>query len=382
MIEVQDIIKAHRDSYLRNHKVSYQQLKVMNAVTNCRTVALGAHIDRCDECGHERISYNSCRNRHCPKCQSFAKEEWLEKQRQNLLDIQYFHAVFTVPDNLNIVFMQNQTKMYNMLFRAVSETIMELCADRLSKAQYKYLGAKPGVTAILHTWGQNLNYHPHLHCVITGGGLTETSQWVNSHKKFFIPIKVLSKKFRGKFLNYLGKENLSFYGEAEYLKDSRNFSDFVKGLYKKDWITYCKSPFGDAQKVIDYLGRYTHRVAISNNRIVGMNDGMVSFNWRDYSDSNKIKLMTLSADEFIRRFLLHVLPPGFRKIRHFGIFASKDKSTRINLCKRLTGTKIVLSVIRSITDKLSKILGKDFNLCPVCNILTEEKICQRDKNMI
>ena len=362
MIELQDIIRIHRDEFLRNHKVSYEQLKVMNAVTNCRTAVLGAHIDKCDECGHERISYNSCRNRHCPKCQSFAKEEWLEKQRQNLLDIQYFHAVFTVPDDLHIVFIQNQTKMYNLLFAAVSETIMELCADK------KYLGVKPGITAILHTWGQNLNYHPHLHCVITGGGLTDINQWVSSKKKFFIPIKVLSKKFRGKFLYCLNKEKLSFYGEAEYLKDARNFSDFVKGLYKKDWITYCKQPFGDAQKVIDYLGRYTHRIAISNNRIVGMNDGKVSFNWRDYKDGNKIKLLTLTSDEFIRRFLLHVLPAGFRKIRHFGIFASKDKSKRITLCKILTCTKIAVLVIRSVTDKLTKILGKDFNLCPVCNI--------------
>jgi len=360
MIELQDILRIYRDEYLKNHKVSYQQMKVMNAVTNCRTAVLGAHIDKCDECGHERISYNSCRNRHCPKCQSFAREEWLEKQRQNLLGIQYFHAVFTVPDNLNIVFMQNQTKMYNMLFAAVSETVMELCADK------KYLGAKPGITAILHTWGQNLNYHPHLHCIITGGGLTAANQWVNSREKFFIPIRVLSKKFRGKFLYYFNKEKLNFYGESEYLKDSRNFSDFVKALYKKDWITYCKQPFGSVQKVIDYLGRYTHRVAVSNNRIVGMNDGKVSFNWRDYNDGNKMKLMVLPADEFIRRFLMHVLPAGFRKIRHFGVFASKDKSKRINLCKKLTETKLIFAVVQSVTDKLAKILGKDFNLCPIC----------------
>jgi len=251
MTELQDIFKFHRDEYLKNHHVSYEQLKVINAIMNCRTAVLGAHIDKCDVCGYERISYNSCRNRHCPKCQSFAKEDWLEKQKQNLLDIQYFHAVFTVPDDLHIIFMQNQTKMYNLLFKAATETVTELCGNK------KYLGAKPGMTAILHTWGQNLNYHPHLHCVITGGGLTEANQWQNSRKKFFIPIKVLSKKFRGKFLYYLNKESLNFYGSAEYLKDFRNFSDFVKGLYKKDWITYCKPPFSNAQKVIEYLGRYT-----------------------------------------------------------------------------------------------------------------------------
>jgi len=367
MIELQDIIRTHIDEYLRNHRISAQQLKVMNALMNCRTAALGAHIDSCDECGYERISYNSCRNRHCPKCQSFAKEEWVEKQAQNLLDIQYFHAVFTVPDDLNIVFMQNQSVMYNLLFRAVSETVMELCADK------KYLGAKPGITAILHTWGQNLSYHPHLHCVITGGGLTESKmpirhlyKWVKSREKFFIPVRVLSKKFKGKFLYYFSKERLNFNGTAEYLNDARNFSDFVKGLYNKDWITYCKPPFGNAQKVIDYLGRYTHRVAISNNRIIDMTDGKVSFNWRDYSDGNKVKVMTLFADEFIRRFLMHVLPAGFRKIRHFGIFASKDKSERINLCKKLTGTKLIFAVVQSITERLVKILGEDFNLCPIC----------------
>ena len=360
MIELQDIIKTHRGSYLQNHNVSNQQLKVLNAVENCRTAALGAHIDKCDECFFERISYNSCRNRHCPKCQSFAKEEWLEKQKQNLLDIQYFHAVFTVPDTLNTVFMQNQAVMYNLLFRAVSETIMELCADK------KYLCATPGITAILHTWGQNLNFHPHLHCVITGGGLSETNQWVSSRKKFFIPVKVLSKKFRGKFLYYLKREKLNFHGSDDYLNDKRNFADFMKGLYKKDWITYCKPPFGNAQKVIEYLGRYTHRVAISNSRIVSMTDGKVSFNWRDYADGNKVKLMTLAVDEFIRRFLMHVLPSGFRKIRHFGIVAAKDKFKRISLCKILTRTKFVAATVLSAIDKIKAIFGKDFNLCPAC----------------
>jgi predicted Zn-ribbon and HTH transcriptional regulator len=360
MTELQDIMKLYRDEFLRNHRVSYQQLKVMNAVENCRTSALGVHIDRCGECGYERISYNSCRNRHCPKCQTFAKEEWLEKQRQNLLDIQYFHVVFTVPDDLNVVFMQNQAKMYSLLFRAVSETVLELCADK------KYLGAKPGITAILHTWGQNLCFHPHLHCVVSGGGLTESNQWLNSKKKFFMPVRVLSKKFRGKFLHYLKRENLTFFNAAEYLSDTRNFSDFISSLYKKEWVTYCKPPFGNAQNVIEYLGRYTHRAAVSNSRIVKLENGNVSFNWRDYTDNNRVKLMTLTADEFIRRFLLHVLPHAFRKIRHFGIFAAKDKSNRISLCKILTRTLFVMPASLSAVDKLTKIFGEDFNLCPVC----------------
>jgi hypothetical protein len=360
MIELQDIIKTHRDEYLLNHKLSAQQLKMMNAVENCRTAVLGAHINRCDECDHEQISYNSCRNRHCPKCQTFAKEEWLDKQKQNLLDIQYFHAVFTVPDDLNIIFMQNQSVMYSLLFKAASETIMELCADK------KYLGANPGVTSVLHTWGQTLNYHPHLHCVITGGGLTDINQWNNSPKKFFLPVKVLAKKFRGKLMHYLRCAKLEFYGSADYLNDARNFSDFIQNLYKKDWVIYCKPPFGNAQKVIEYLGRYTHRVAISNNRIKSLENGLVSFHWRDYSDGNKTKLMTLTADEFIRRFLMHVLPQGFRKIRHFGIFASRNKSKRISLCKILTKTKFIVIAVKSAIDKLAEIFGKDFNLCPVC----------------
>jgi predicted Zn-ribbon and HTH transcriptional regulator len=362
MIEMQDILNTHMDEFLKNHKVSAQQLKVMRAIVNCRTSALGAHIDICDECGYEQISYNSCRNRHCPKCQTFAKEEWLEKQRQNLLNIQYFHTVFTVPDSLNIVLMQNQSTMYNLLFRAASETIAELCADK------KYLGATPGITAVLHTWGQALNYHPHLHCVITGGGLTNTKAWKNSPEKFLLPIRVISKMFRGKFLSYLKQERLDFYGAAQELNDPQKLSDFIKDLYKKDWVVYCKPPFGNAQKVIDYLGRYTHRVAISNNRIRSLENGMVSFNWRDYSDGNKTKLMTLEADEFIRRFLLHVLPNGFRKIRHFGLFAARDKSKRIELCKRLTNTidNRASTVRKTLFEKLSEIFGSDFNLCPCC----------------
>jgi len=338
-------------------------MKVMRAIVNCRTAVLGAHIDKCDECGYEHISYNSCRNRHCPKCQTFAKEEWLEKQKHNLLDIQYFHTVFTVPDELNVVFLSNQNAMYGLLFKAVSETVLELCADK------KHLGATPGITAVLHTWGQALNYHLHLHCVITGGGLSDADSWERSSKKFFLPIKVLSKKFRGKFLYYLRRAKLAFHGSAQHLNDSLNYSEFIKSLYKKDWVVYCKPPFGNAQKVIEYLGRYTHRIAVSNNRIKNLENGMVSFQWRDYSDGSKTKLMTLAADEFIRPFLLHVLPSGFRKIRHFGIFASRDKTKRLALCKKLTKTVIKVTNVlnQTATEKLIGIFGIDFNLCPKCN---------------
>jgi hypothetical protein len=323
---------------------------------------LGAHKDRCDECGYEQISYNSCRNRHCPKCQTFAKEQWIEKQRANLLNARYFHTVFTVPDDLHPLFYQNQKLMYSLLFKAASETVMELCADR------KHLGATPGITAVLHTWGQNLSYHPHLHCIITGGGLTGDNRWVSSRIKFFLPVKVLSRKFRGKFLCYLKKERLDFYGQASHLENPKHFAELIDTLYKKDWIVYCKKPFGSADKVIAYLGRYTHRVAISNNRIISADGGKVSFRWRDYKDHNRMKTMTLDAHEFIRRFLMHILPAGFRKIRHYGLFASRDKSKRLSLCKRLTRTRLKFQEVIPVTEKLTALLGEDWNLCPCCGV--------------
>jgi len=361
MIELQDIFRQYIASYQSTHHLNAVQIKAINAIISCRTSALGAHIDRCDECGFEQISYNSCRNRHCPKCQMLAKEDWIDRQKQNLLDCKYFHIVFTIPADLRPLFFQQQQPIYKLLFKAASETLLELCADK------KYLYAKPGITAILHTWGQNLSYHPHLHCIVTGGGLSERDFWINGRKKFFLPIKVLSRKFRGKLLYYLRQQqDLQFFGSLEQLNDAEYYDAFLKKLYNIDWVIYCKPPFGNAQKVIDYLGRYTHRVAISNNRIISVKDGLVSFWWRDYSDNNKQKIMTLPVEEFIRRFLMHILPLGFRKIRHYGLFASKDKGKRLILCKRLTGTQIIER--ESIYERLVRILGIDFNLCPNCHV--------------
>jgi predicted Zn-ribbon and HTH transcriptional regulator len=345
MSEVQDIFKASWEDYAKLHKVSAEQSKAASAIINCRTSALGAHIDTCDECGYERISYNSCRNRHCPKCQTLSKEQWLDKQKQTLLDVPYFHVVFTVPDTLNGLFLRKSGEMYGLLFKVASETLIELCSNK------KHLGATPGITAILHTWGQNLGFHPHLHCVVTGGGLSSISLWRKSRKKFFIPVKVLSRKFRGKLLALLKKM------EPEM---------FFKPLYAKDWVVYCKPPFGNATKVIDYLGRYTHRVAISNNRILSLSGDGVSFQWRDYGDGNKSKVMTVSCFEFIRRFLMHVLPSGFRKIRHYGILASRDKTARIALCKRLTDTQFAFQA-ETTRDRLQRIFGEDFDICPCCH---------------
>ena len=359
MPELQDIFREFGNAFRQNNYISPEQQKAIDAVLSCRTEILGAHIDQCDECGHLEISYNSCRNRHCPKCQTFAKEVWVDRQRQNLLDIQYFHVVFTIPSELQPTFFQNKHKLYKMLFNAASESILQLCADE------KYLGATPGITAIMHTWGQNLHYHPHIHCIVTGGGMNDSGMWVNSRKKFFLPVKVLSRKFRGKFMSLLKKEQLEFYGQEVSLADAQNYDSFINNLYSKDWIVYCKKPFKSADKVIRYLGRYTHRIAISNERIMSVDDGFVTFRWRDYKDGNTVKLMKLAVDEFIRRFLMHVLPSGFRKIRHYGIFAPRNKTKRIVLCKKLTGTRFIVKPETTV-EKLARIFGSDFNLCPCC----------------
>jgi hypothetical protein len=336
----------------------------MRAIEVCRTSSLGGHVDACDECGFMRISYNSCRNRHCPKCQTLNKERWIEARKDDLLNISYFHVVFTIPDLLNPVAYQNQKVVYDILFKAAAETLSELAADK------KYLGAQIGFTAILHTWGQNLTHHPHLHCIVTGGGLNSCGKWVNTRRKFFIPVKVLSKKFKGKFLYYLKQAKIEFHGSISYLQDPFKLRNWMSSLYQKEWVVYCKPPFKNAGYVVEYLGRYTHRVAISNHRIVKLEDGIVTFKWRDYKDSNKQKEMKVTADEFIRRFLIHVLPNGFTRIRHYGVLSPRNKATKLKLCKKLTNTKLndTPKSKLSTLDLLKKITGKDFTICPCCGV--------------
>ena len=347
MPEVQNIFSEYGDAYENSHSMTFQQRKAFQAIKLCRTSALGGHVDECPDCGYQRPSYNSCRNRHCPKCQTLAKEQWVDKQRGNLLNTHYFHVVFTVPSELNSLFLYRPGELYSLLFQATSDTVLELCADK------KYLGAKPGITAVLHTWGQNLLFHPHVHMIVTGGGLTADNRWRKSKEKFFLPIRVLSAKFQGKFLALL-KEKLPDTDKA-----------LLDACYAQKWVVYCKPPFASAEKVIAYLGRYTHRVAISNNRLISLQGGRVTFRWRDYADGNKMKTMTITAEEFIRRFLLHILPSGFRKIRHYGIFAFRNKNARMALCRQLTNTPIPLPVV-PVLDYLRRILGPDFNLCPCC----------------
>jgi hypothetical protein len=341
----------------------------MSAIEACRTSLLGGHKDKCDSCGHLVISYNSCRNRHCPKCQFLRKEKWIENRAEDLLPIQYFHVVFTIPAELNPLVLSNQKVMYNLLFRSVSETLMELGNDP------KHLGARIGLMCILHTWGQSLIDHPHIHCVVTGGGLSsEECRWISCRKGFFIAVRVISTLFRGKLLDYLKRHyesgDLVFPGNIDYLKEPPAFETFRKQFYYKKWVVYCKPPFNGVEGVLQYLSRYTHRIAISNHRILKLEDGKVSFLWRDYSDGDKEKIMTLDAHEFIRRFLLHVLPDRFVKIRHYGLLANRRRKDNIALCRELLGCSKTETKVKDLPltwqEQLLKICGVDVTKCPVC----------------
>jgi hypothetical protein len=371
MAEVQDVFKEYGSEYASTHKLPSHILKTIGDLQSCRTAELGGHVDECDECGHLRISYNSCRNRHCPKCQTIAKERWLLNRSEDLLPIGYFHIVFTIPAELNYLTLTNKKEMYSVLFKASSETLLELAKDK------KYLGANIGFTSLLHTWGQNLMNHPHIHCIVPSGGLSlDGSRWISSRKKFFIPVKVLSAKFRGKFLFYfkqLCSENkIVFTKENGELKRQDVFNCFADNLYNMKWIVYSKPPFKSAEFVLKYLGRYTHRVAISNNRIVHMDNGLIVFKWRDYRDKNKEKFMTLTAEEFIRRFIMHILPKKFVKIRHFGILSNRTRTVKINKAKRFLNVKKSFESLKGISrmtaaDILLKVSGINMLKCPCCS---------------
>jgi len=334
-VEVADIFRSHGDAFIDRHSLGIQQLKAIQAIRRCRTAALGGHVDVCPQCGGDPvISYNSCRNRHCNKCQSQARDRWIEARKQELLDTPYFHVVFTLPHYLHGLVLQNQAELYNLLFRAVAETLRQVARDP------KHLGAEIGFFCILHTWGQNLLFHPHIHCVIPGGGISpDKTQWIHAKDAFFLPVKVLSKIFRGKFVAGLrrvyGNKRLTCVGSIQYLKDEKGFSAFLRTLFRQDWVVYAKPTFGGPDQVIRYLGRYTHRIAISNHRLVSFGGDQVTFRWRDYAHGNKLRLMTVSAEEFMRRFLLHVLPKGFVRIRHFGLLANSRKTTLLDLCRTL-----------------------------------------------
>jgi Putative transposase/Transposase zinc-binding domain len=342
--------------------LSHHQARTLAAITNCRTAALGGHLQQCDRCGHQEISYNSCRNRHCPKCQGLDEVRWLERQQQSLLPIEYHHVVFTIPDGLHPLLRSNPRVGYALLFRAVAETLHDVAL------RPKNLGARIGFTAILHTWTQTLAYHPHLHCIVTGGGLSsQGDRWVAAKPGFLFPVRILSRVFRGKFLQKLEQAL-----DAGTLRSAPSEGHaFLRRAARKNWVVYSKPPFAGPEQVLRYLARYTHRIALSNDRLESIENGKVSFRWRDRAHGNQPKLMTLAVGEFLRRFLLHLLPPGFVRIRHYGLLANASRKASIPICKQLLDGKIGPAAPPKETQEtwqelLLRLTGVDATLCPQC----------------
>ena len=334
LLEVADVLRTHEQKYRRDHGPSAGQKAVLRHLSQCRTAALGGHVDTCEDCGHTRISYNSCRDRHCPKCQNLDKAEWLEARRQRLLPVPYFHVVFTLPDVLNPLTLRNKRRVFTLLFQAAAHALGTVARDP------QHLGGQLGFTAILHTWSQSLLFHPHLHCVVTGGGLShDGSHWVPARPNFLFPVKVLARLFRGKFLAELraayDSGELSLAGSTASLREPRSWRALLSRLYAVDWVVYAKAPFGGPDHVFRYLGRYTHRVAISNSRLIALEHGRVHFSIRDSADANRKKTIVLDGVEFIRRFLLHVLPHRFVRIRHFGLWAGRNVTTKLARAREL-----------------------------------------------
>ena len=365
--EVADIVRLYGNHYSCQQSVPTPHLKVMHCIRVCRTSYLGGHREQCDSCGFQRYAYNSCRNRHCPKCQALTKAKWLEDRKAELLPVGYFHTVFTIPHELNPVALRNKKAVYTILFKAASETLIEFGKNNLH-GQLGFLG-------ILHTWDQKLMDHVHLHCVVAGGALSfDKSRWISAKGNFLFSVKALSRVFRAKFTEYLIKAflkgDLIFPGNISMLADEKEFLIFVKGVKQKDWIVYCKKPFAGPQQVLDYIGRYTHRVAISNPRIVNVEHGNVTFTYRDRRNNNTLKTMTLNAKEFIRRFLLHVLPDGFVRIRHFGFLANRYKKENIQQCREIIGysEQLPKPTEKNAQERLLELTGIDITLCPCCKI--------------
>jgi predicted Zn-ribbon and HTH transcriptional regulator len=363
-VELADIFRAYGKAYRRNHRLPVSHLKVIEAVQRCRTAVLGGHIERCDSCGFERPAYNSCRNRHCPKCQSLAKLKWLDKQKSEILPVGYFHLVFTLPHELNGLILTNKKILLSHLFKAVGETLVEFGHTRL--------GGQIGFITVLHTWDQTLLAHFHLHCLVPAGALSfDQMRWRAARKNFLFPIKALSIVFRGKFLDLLKKacqrNQLLFVAQSACLANPVAFKLLIKGLRKKPWVVYAKKPFGSPDHVLDYLGRYTHRVALSNDRILSAHNENVTFSYRDRKNQDRKRAMTLDAHEFIRRFLLHVVPKGFVRVRHFGFLANRSKSL-LSKCRQLLNLSFTVPKLpqRSVQDLMLQLTGIDISRCPVC----------------
>ena len=373
-LAVADVFRRYGAAYREAHdaSLSLAQRRVMTAVEVCRTAALGGHVEQCDACGHQRICYNSCRNRHCNKCQSLARADWIEDRLAELLETQYFHVVFTLPEELAAIAYQNKRVVYGILFRAMAETLRTIAADP------KHLGAELGFFAVLHTWGQTLTHHPHLHCVIPGGGISpDGSRWIPCRHGFFLPVCVLSRLFRRLFLEHLqaafNSGQLQFFSALQELQQEQTFARYLAPLRNAEWYVYAKRPFAGPQQVLDYVGRYTHRVAISNNRLLDIDNGQVSFSWKDYRDNNQQKTMTLSAAEFIRRFLLHVLPDGFQRIRYYGFLSNRYRQQKLAQCRQLLGmptpeeTPDQAQPAPDYRDRYEQLTGSSLRECPLCH---------------
>ena len=367
-LELGDIFRLHGPAYLATFgdSLSHEQRKALRAIALCRTAALGGHVDQCDRCGYRKVAYCSCRNRHCPKCRGRARAQWLEERAAELLPVEYFHVVFTVPQRLAPLALQNQRLIYGILFRAAAETLMRIAGDR------RHLGARIGFLAVLHTWGQNLNHHPHLHCVVPGGGIAlDRRRWISCRRQFLFPVKVLSRLFRAKFVAYLRSAfrdgMLGFLGELKFLSERKNFVEWLSLVAENEWVVYAKPPFGGPRQVLKYLARYTHRVAISNQRLISLENGHVTFHWKNYARGNQLSTMTLQAAEFMRRFLLHVLPSGFVKVRHFGLLANRCRQKNLAQCRKLLAASSPAQDFHPAHDRLANQAETDQrDRCPRC----------------
>lgn len=363
---IQDVFNRFYSDYEKAHELSAAQRKAAYHIMNCKTGAFGVNISVCEDCGCISVHYNSCRDRCCPMCQEFPKEKWVDARREDILDVPYFHVVFTVPEELNPVILSNQKLLYNTLYHAASGTLNELAADP------KYLGADIGYIFILHTWGSAMNFHPHIHAIVLGGGLDSSNHWKDDGEAFFLPVRVISRLFRGKYLVELKQlwedDKLEFHGTAQPYQNHYAFRELIDACYGKDWIPYCKKPFRGAEPVIKYLGKYTHRIAISNYRIRSMTESTVTFSVKDYKNHGQWKELTIPGEEFIRRFLMHVPPKRFVRIRHYGLLSSRNKNKKVALCRNLLGCKKYLSRLKALeAPAIIKLLyNKDICKCASC----------------
>ncbi len=387
-LEVADIFRHFGPAFRDQHGASLSAARrhAMIAIERCRTAALGGHVERCGDCGHQRIAYDSCRNRNCPKCQGLGRAQWLQDRQAELLDVPYFHVVFTVPDQIAAIAFQNQVVVYDILFRAASETLHKIAADP------KHLGAEIGFLGVLHTWGQNLQHHPHVHFLVPGGGIApDDESWIACRPGFFLPVPVLSRMFRGLFLHYLKKAfavgALDFFSAYRYLHEPAAFRRYLAPVWNTEWVVYAKRPFAGPAQVLDYVGRYTHRVAISNNRLVSMDDDKVRFRWRDYRDDNRQKTMTLDGGEFIRRFLIHVLPDGFHRIRYYGFLGNCHRALKLAQCRELLAMAPAGPAAdppADYRDRYEALTGRSLRACPHCHTgimvvvgcVTRPTVCQ------